>query len=64
MYQNVIYLRFDQMLYLSLSVFAQQLRYILLESMSIDQFFEPILMAVLPDQFNDQISVIKGIQFG
>jgi hypothetical protein len=52
------------MLYLSLSVFAQQLRYILLESMSIDQFFEPILMAVLPDQFNDQISVIKGIQFG
>lgn len=56
-----LYLRFDQMLYLSLSVFAAAIAILLLESMSIDQFFEPILMAVLPDQFNDQISGIKGI---
>lgn len=56
-----MYLRPDQTLYLGFSIVAAGIAILLLESMSIDQFFEPILSALLPRRFEDQISGIKGI---
>ncbi len=54
-------LRIDQLIHLGLACVASGLVVLLLESMTIDQLFEPILKAIIPRHFEDQIHGINGM---
>jgi diguanylate cyclase (GGDEF)-like protein len=56
------HLGFEQMVYLSLSVMAAGLVILILENLTLDQLFRPVIQALLPKRFDTQVDGIKGMR--
>ena len=57
-----LHLSFEQLVYLSLAAVAAGLTNIILENLTLNQLFEPIIQALLPKQFEAQLAGMKGMR--
>ena len=56
-----LHISIEQLVYLSLATMAAGLTNVILENLTLNQLFEPIIQALLPKQFETQLAGIKGM---